>query len=87
MRIVDWLTVGAAILSIVVFVLIIRTGHGERHDEDDDRAYFDEHGHWPDETPADVERRHAAALAQADALAARPARDPGVESRPRDEHV
>ncbi len=82
MRLIDWLTVGAAILAIVVFVLVIRTGHDERHDEDDNRAYFDEHGHWPDETPEQVDQRRAEAAAQAAALGTRGG-DPGVESRPR----
>jgi hypothetical protein len=34
-----------------------------RHAEDDARAYFDEHGHWPDETAEEAARR----AAQADA--------------------
>ena len=51
MSVLDWITVGAAILSIPLFVLVIRTGHGARHEEDDARAFFDAHGHWPDEPP------------------------------------
>ena len=27
-------------------------GDSERDDEDAARAYFDEHGHWPDEPPS-----------------------------------
>ena len=27
-------------------------GDSERSDEDDARAYFAEHGHWPDDVPA-----------------------------------
>ena len=84
MRLIDWLTVGAAILAIVVFVLVIRTGHDERHDEDDARAYYDEHGHWPDETPEQVEQRRVASAAQAEALSVRMG-DLGVDSRPREE--
>jgi hypothetical protein len=81
-RLIDWLTIGAAVGSVIVFALIVRTGHDERHAEDDARAYFDEHGHWPDETPDDVERRQREAAAQAQALATRSA-DPGVEVRMR----
>ena len=51
MSVIDWITVGLALASIPALVLLIRTGHGERHEEDDARAFFDEHGHWPDEPP------------------------------------
>ena len=51
MSVIDWITVGLAIASIPALVLIIRTGHGERHAEDEARAFFDEHGRWPDEAP------------------------------------
>ncbi len=53
MTLVDWISVGLAVASIPIFVLVIRTGHDERHDEDAARAFFDEHGHWPDE-PAEA---------------------------------
>jgi hypothetical protein len=46
---VDWITVGLAIASIPALILVIRTGNAARHSEDDARAYFDEHGRWPDE--------------------------------------
>jgi hypothetical protein len=52
-NVVDWITVGLAIASIPVLILVIRTGHGERHAEDEARAYFDAHGRWPDEDDAD----------------------------------
>ena len=51
MSVIDWITVGLALASIPVLVLVIRTGHGERHAEDAARAFFDEHGRWPDEPP------------------------------------
>ena len=51
MTVVDWISVALAIASIPVLVFVIRTGHGERHEEDDARAFFDEHGRWPDEPP------------------------------------
>jgi hypothetical protein len=47
--VLDWVTVGLALASIPALVLVIRTGHGARHEEDDARAFFDEHGRWPDE--------------------------------------
>ena len=49
MSVIDWVFVGLALLSIPIFVLIIRSGHDERHAEDEARAFFDEHGRWPDE--------------------------------------
>ncbi len=51
MSVLDWITVVAALASIPVLVFVIRTGHGARHEEDDARAFFDEHGRWPDEPP------------------------------------
>ena len=51
MSVVDWITVGLAVASIPVFMAVILTGHRARHEEDDARAFFDEHGHWPDEPP------------------------------------
>ena len=51
MSVIDWISVALAIASIPALILVIRTGHGERHEEDAARAYFDEHGHWPDEAP------------------------------------
>jgi hypothetical protein len=47
--VVDWIGVGLAIASVVWLVFMVSRGHGERHQEDDARAYFDEHGRWPDE--------------------------------------
>ncbi len=51
MTVIDWISVALAIASIPALILVIRTGHRERHEEDAARAYFDEHGHWPDEKP------------------------------------
>ena len=39
---------------IAVFIWIARQGHGDRDAEDAARAYFDEHGHWPDEEPGAI---------------------------------
>jgi hypothetical protein len=51
MSVVDWIAVGLALACIPALILVIRTGHDERHAEDEARAYFDAHGHWPDEEP------------------------------------
>ena len=32
-------------------IWIARKGHGDRDAEDAARAFFDQHGHWPDEAP------------------------------------
>jgi hypothetical protein len=40
-------------LSVWLLNLLYRvgvTGDRERHAEDEARAYFDRHGHWPDES-------------------------------------
>ena len=45
--------VGAG-LSIALLNLLFRygvTGDRRRDEEDEARAFFDEHGHWPDEPP------------------------------------
>jgi hypothetical protein len=52
MRLIDVLSVAAALLGVVWLAWMILRGHGERHDEDAARAFFDAHGHWPDEDPA-----------------------------------
>ena len=76
MSLIDWLTVGASIAGVLWLGYRISTGHDERHDEDDARAFFDEHGRWPDETPEQAaareeEARGAMARAQATREAAR----------------
>jgi hypothetical protein len=57
----------AAVVGIAWILWVIRHGDSDRYDEDAARAYFDEHGHWPDETPeeAEAERRRLAAAAAA----------------------
>ena len=89
MSVLDWLTVAASISAIIVFCLIIRTGHDERHDEDDARAFYDEHGRWPDETPEqaaarETEARGALARAEATTQAARDGAA-SVRALPRDD--
>lgn len=47
----------------VFFILRALRGFDPRRGEDEARAFFDEHGHWPDQTPeeAEAERRQIAA--------------------------
>ncbi len=75
MSVLDWVTVALAIGTVPVFVLVIRTGHRERHEEDAARAFFDEHGRWPDEPPG-------AAPAPPGASPATPGAAPGAPPRP-----
>jgi hypothetical protein len=52
------------IVGVVGFFYIFRAlrEHDPRRAEDEARAFFDEHGHWPDQTPeeAEAERRELA---------------------------
>jgi hypothetical protein len=38
-----------SIAGVAALIWIMTRGHGERDDEDAARAYFEEHGRWPDE--------------------------------------
>ena len=51
MTVGDWITVIASFASIAWLIWMVSRGHGERHAEDRARAFFDEHGRWPDEPP------------------------------------
>ena len=58
---------GAAILAVFVLigflvVIAVVARKPEGIDADAARAYYDEHGHWPDQTPeeAEAERRELA---------------------------
>lgn len=44
------IAVAGAILLIVVILWALATGRGDRDREEAARRFFDEHGHWPDET-------------------------------------
>jgi hypothetical protein len=44
---------------------VMRHGDEERHEEDRARLFFDEHGHWPDETPEQAAAERAAIAATA----------------------
>jgi hypothetical protein len=50
------------IISILAAFAVTGWFDAERYGEDDARDFFDEHGHWPDEDPADAEaqRRRSA---------------------------
>lgn len=73
MRALDWISIVAAFAVTGGFVKVVlsRRRDEPRYAEDDARAFFDEHGHWPDETPADAaarrERGDAAERAARDA--------------------
>jgi hypothetical protein len=42
---------GFAMIAGVLYFMI--TERGDREREEQARVYFDEHGYWPDEAPAD----------------------------------
>ena len=52
------LTLLAALSGIAWLLRRIFSGNDERADEDTARRFFDEHGHWPDEDPAEANRRY-----------------------------
>jgi hypothetical protein len=55
------------VVGIAWIIYMMRNGDKDRHDEDAARLFFDEHGHWPDETleQAEAERARIAASAGA----------------------
>jgi hypothetical protein len=57
----------AGVAGIIWILWMVRNGDKDRHAEDAARAFFDEHGHWPDETleEALAERERLAASAGA----------------------
>jgi hypothetical protein len=65
MSVVDWLSILAAFGVTGWFIRTVtrRDRDVERFEEDDARTFFDEHGHWPDETPADAAARAERAAA------------------------
>lgn len=54
------------VIGVIGFFVIFRAlrRFDPRRDEDVARAFFDEHGHWPDQTPeeAEAERRALASV-------------------------
>jgi hypothetical protein len=65
-----------AVTAWFVKTVLGRDRDEPRHAEDDARTFFDEHGHWPDEDPAE-----AAARAERGAAAERLARASGRRRR------
>ena len=63
MNVVDFISIAAAFAVVGWFIktALAKDRDVERFEEDDAREFFDEHGHWPDETPADAEARRARA--------------------------
>jgi hypothetical protein len=63
----------AAVVGIAWIIWVMRNGDKDRIGEDDARSFFDEHGHWPDETleEAQAERARLAAASAASAGAPR----------------
>ena len=41
---------GLAMVAVILWSLV--TGRNDRDIEEDARRYYDEHGHWPDESPS-----------------------------------
>lgn len=50
-------TLIAAILSIIGLGYVQFRGHKGHYAEDDERAFFDEHGRWPDEPESAARKR------------------------------
>jgi hypothetical protein len=67
------------VLGIAWILWVMRDGDKDRHDEDDARAFFDVHGHWPDETPeqvaAEAERQRTVAAVAVHAPVSQPSPD------------
>ncbi|HWI74403.1 MAG TPA: hypothetical protein VNT55_20755 [Baekduia sp.] len=60
----------AGVVGLVWIVYVMRDGDKDRVDEDRARAFFDEHGHWPDETLEEALAERARIAASAGAQAA-----------------
>jgi hypothetical protein len=41
---------GVLVVAAILYFLV--TGAGDREKDEAARRYFDEHGHWPDESPS-----------------------------------
>jgi hypothetical protein len=59
MNAADIFAIAAAFAVTAWFIKTVtaKDRDAERYVEDDNRVFFDEHGHWPDETPDDARRR------------------------------
>ncbi|MCW3004844.1 MAG: hypothetical protein JWQ20_4142 [Conexibacter sp.] len=49
----------AGVVGIAWIIWMMRNGDKDRHTEDAARLFFDEHGHWPDETAEEAEAERA----------------------------
>lgn len=58
MSVFDVVSAVGAFGAIAWLIKTIFTGNDERHEEEDARRFFDEHGHWPDEDPSMADRRY-----------------------------
>ena len=70
MSVVDVVSLAAAAVVTVWFFWYVmrRNREQDRWIEDENREFFDAHGHWPDETPEEVAARERRA-AEAERLA------------------
>ena len=66
MGVFDWIAAIATVAVIVWFVYMVSRKPTERVAEDDARAFFDEHGRFPDEDPDEVAAMVERHQAQAD---------------------
>jgi hypothetical protein len=55
--VINSIAVAAGVGGIAGLLWIAWRGDPERAQEDDARAFFDRHGHWPDETGEGVGRK------------------------------
>jgi hypothetical protein len=55
------------VAGIAWIIWVMRNGDKDRHAEDRARLFFDEHGHWPDQTREEAEAERAAIAASAGA--------------------
>ena len=64
------ITLILAVLAIVWLASVQFRGYGDHEAEDDQRAFFDEHGRWPDE-PESVARTRPGGYGDVDKLPGR----------------
>lgn len=57
---VSIITLAAGALGLGVILWAVKTGEADRDSEDEARAFLEEHGHWPDQTPEDAAAIRAA---------------------------
>jgi hypothetical protein len=57
----------AGVAGVIWIIWVMRNGDTDRHEEDRARIFFDEHGHWPDQTREEAEAERARIAASAGA--------------------